>query len=158
MPRWLARNLLPPPPPTPPRGGVGVSPWDTPLYSRSAHLVKLFFQKKSQFFRRFFLTFSRLSSVNVHAPSRSTRKKSEKKCTKDVDDWRSRLYAIRMKIENEIKWSDLENIETEGRTMADVCLTSAYHKVWDRELTDDELDLVASEFQHEIYMMMLDRR
>ena len=63
-----------------------------------------------------------------------------------------------MKIENEIKWSDLENIETEGRTMADVCLTSAYHKVWDRELTDDELDLVASEFQHEIYMMMLDRR
>ena len=63
-----------------------------------------------------------------------------------------------MKIENEIKWSDLENIETEGRTMADLCLISAYHKVWDRELTDEELDYVASEFQHEIYMMMLDRR
>ena len=77
---------------------------------------------------------------------------------KDLASLGSSAHAIRMKIENEIKWSDLENIETEGRTMADVCLTSAFHKVWDRELTDDELDLVASEFQHEIYMMMLDRR
>ena len=85
-------------------------------------------------------------------------KKSKKKSTKDVDGWRSGDYAIRMKIENEIKWSDLENIETEGRTMANVFLTSAFHKVWDRELTEDELDYVASEFQHEIYMMMLDRR
>jgi len=44
-------------PPDPPRGGGGrVSPWDTPLYSRPAHLVKLFFQKYFSFVNDFSLT------------------------------------------------------------------------------------------------------
>ncbi len=91
----LGTEAATPPPPQGGRGGRGVSPWDTPLYPHPAQVVKLFFQKKSQFFRRFFLTFSRLSSANVHAPSRSMRKKMKKSVRKmlTIGGLGCKLYA-----------------------------------------------------------------
>ena len=88
-------------------------------------------------------------------------KKSKKKCTKDLDGCRSGLYAIRMKIKNEvneIKWSDLEEIVIEGGTSCDAFVQSAFHKVWDRELNDHELDHVTSEFAMNMYELAFNRK
>ena len=85
-------------------------------------------------------------------------KKSKKKSTKDVDGWRSGDYAIRMKIENEIKWSDLVNIEVCGGTSTVAYVTSAFSKVLNRELTEDECELVTNKFAVEMYEMEFNRK
>ena len=66
-----------------------------------------------------------------------------------------------MKIENEmskIKWSDLEDIVIEGGTSCDAFVQSAFHKVWNRELDDYELDYVNSEFAMNMYELAFDRK
>jgi len=66
-----------------------------------------------------------------------------------------------MKIENnmsEIKWSDLEDIVIEGGTSCDAFVQSAFHKVWNRELTDHELDHVTSEFAMNMYELAFNRK
>ena len=85
-------------------------------------------------------------------------KKSKKKSTKDVDGWRSGDYAIRMKIENEIKWSDLVDIEVCGGTSTVAYVTSAFSKVLNRELTEDECELVTNKFAVEMYEMEFNRK
>jgi len=109
-----------------------------------------FSQKKITFFCTIFLDsdedFKRKRQVD--AP-----KKSEKKCTKDVDDSPSGDYAIRMKIENEIKWSDLVDVEVDGGTSTVAYVTSAFSTVLDRELTEDECEAVTAKFAREIYEM-----
>ena len=84
--------------------------------------------------------------------------KSKKKSTKDVDGWRSGDYAIRMKIENEIKWSDLVDIEVCGGTSTVAYVTSAFSKVLNRELTEDECELVTNKFAVEMYEMEFNRK
>ena len=85
-------------------------------------------------------------------------KKSKKKSTKDVDGWRSGDYAIRMKIENEIKWSDLVDIEVCGGTSTVAYVTSAFSKVLNRELTEDECELVTNKFAVEMYELEFNRK
>ena len=43
-----------------------------------------------------------------------------------------------MKIENEIKWSDLVDVEVDGGTSTVAYVTSAFSTVLDRELTEAE--------------------
>ena len=95
MPTPLAWKLLPPPPPGG-GGGVGVSPWDTPLYPCSAHLVKLFFQKKITIFQTIFLDVfqvvkrKRPRPVQVHAKKKV--KKSVRKML-TIGSLGCKLYA-----------------------------------------------------------------
>jgi hypothetical protein len=114
-----------------------------------------FSQKKITFFCTIFLDsgedFKRKRQVD--AP-----KKSEKKCTKDVDGCRSGLYAIRMKIENEIKWSDLADIEVCGGCSTVAYVTSAFSKVLNRELNEDECEFVTNEFNVELYNLEFERK
>ena len=83
-------------------------------------------------------------------------KKSKKKSTKDVDGWRSGDYAIRMKIE--IDWKDLVDIEVCGGTSTVAYVTSAFSKVLNRELTEDECELVTNKFAVEMYEMEFNRK
>ena len=85
-------------------------------------------------------------------------KKSKKKYTKLVDDWRSGDYAIRMKIENEIKWNELVDIEVCGGTSTVAYVTSAFSTVLDRELTEDECEAVTAKYGREIYEMEFNRK
>ena len=85
-------------------------------------------------------------------------KKSKKKSTKDVDGWRSGDYAIRMKIENEIKWSDLVDIEVCGGTSTVAYVTSAFSKVLNRELNEDECEFVTNEYNVELYELEFYRK
>ena len=140
-----------PSPPSPPKGGKGLSFIIARLRSRR----QAFSQKKITFFCTIFLDsgqdFKRKRQVD--AP-----KKSEKKCTKDVDGCRSGLYAIRMKIENEIKWSDLADIEVCGGCSTVAYVTSAFSKVLNRELTEDECEFVTNEFNVELYNLEFERK
>jgi len=121
-----------------------------PIIPRTRAGCQDFSQKKITFFCTIFLDsgedFKRKRQVD--AP-----KKSEKKCTKDVDDSPSGDYAIRMKIENEIKWSDLVDVEVDGGTSTVAYVTSAFSTVLDRELTEDECEAVTAKFAREIYEM-----
>ena len=74
---------------------------------------------------------------------------------KQFDGFGFRPYAVRMKIG--IDWKDLEDIVIEGGMSCDAYVQSAYHKVWDRELNDDELDYVTSEFGTKMYELSFDR-
>ena len=97
-----------------------------------------------------------MSSVNVQASSRSNGKKSKKKCTKDVDDARIRPHTLRMKIE--IDWKDLVDVEVDGGTSTVAFVTSAFHKAWNRDLTEVECDEVTAKYGAEIYEMEFDKK
>jgi len=56
-------------------GGVGVSPWDTPLYLGPAQVVKLFRKKYFLFFERFFLTVVWIVKRKVQADAKKYLKK-----------------------------------------------------------------------------------
>jgi hypothetical protein len=58
-----------------------------------------------------------------------------------------------MKIENEIKWNELVDIEVDGGTSTVAYVTSAFSKVLNRELTEDECEAVTAKFAREIYEM-----
>ena len=61
-----------------------------------------------------------------------------------------------MKIE--IDWTDLVDIEVDGGTSCDAYVTAAFHKVWNRELDDYELDYVTSEFAMNMYELAFNRK
>ena len=56
-----------------------------------------------------------------------------------------------MKIE--INWTDLVDIEVDGGTSTVAYVTSAFSKVLNRELTEDECDAVTEKYGREIYEM-----
>jgi len=63
-----------------------------------------------------------------------------------------------MKIENEIKWSDLVDIEVDGGTSTVAYVTSAFSKALNRDLTEDECDVVTAKFGTEIYELEFNRK
>ena len=146
-------------PPSPPEGGGGggkqeVCQVKVGMTSAGEQVPCQVCAKIEKRFLRFFLTVFRF----CERKSRLTPKKSKKKSTKDVDGWRSGDYAIRMKIENEIKWSDLVDIEVCGGTSTVAYVTSAFSKVLNRELTEDECELVTNKFAVEMYEMEFNRK
>ena len=60
-----------------------------------------------------------------------------------------------MKIE--IDWTDLVDVEVCGGTSCGAYVTGAFHKVWDRELTEAECDAVTANFSREIYEQEFDK-
>ena len=84
------------------------------------------------------------------------RKKSEKKCTKDVDDARIRPHTLRMK--TGIDWNDLVDVKVDGGTSTVAFVTSAYHREWKRYLTEDECDAVTAKYGAKIYEMEFDKK
>ena len=66
-----------------------------------------------------------------------------------------------MKIENEvneIKWSDLLDIEVCGGCSTVAYVTSAFSKVLNRELNEDECEFVTNEFNVELYNLEFERK
>jgi hypothetical protein len=63
-----------------------------------------------------------------------------------------------MKIENEIKWTDLVDIEVDGGTSTVAYVTSAFSKVLNRELTEDECEAVTAKFAREMYELEFNRK
>ena len=126
-----------------------------PIVHSTCAPCQALFAKKNHIFSH---DFSRLRFDSVSESPGSRPKKSKKKSTKDVDGWRSGDYAIRMKIENEIKWSDLVDIEVCGGTSTVAYVTSAFSKVLNRELTEDECELVTNKFAVEMYEMEFNRK
>jgi hypothetical protein len=63
-----------------------------------------------------------------------------------------------MKIENEIKWTDLVDIEVDGGTSTVAYVTSAFSKVLNRELTEDECEAVTAKYGREIYELEFNRK
>ena len=63
-----------------------------------------------------------------------------------------------MKIENEIKWSDLVDIEVCGGTSTVAYVTSAFSKVLNRELNEDECEFVTNEYNVELYELEFNRK
>lgn len=61
-----------------------------------------------------------------------------------------------MKIE--IDWKDLVDVVVDGGTSCDAFVTSAFHKVWNRELTEVECDAVTAVYGVEIYEMEFDKK
>jgi hypothetical protein len=63
-----------------------------------------------------------------------------------------------MKIENEIKWNELVDIEVDGGTSTVAYVTSAFSKVLNRELTEDECEFVTNKFAREMYELEFNRK
>lgn len=82
--------------------------------------------------------------------------KSEKNRSKVLDDSRIRPHTLRMKIE--IDWKDLVDVEVDGGTSTVAFVTSAFHKVWNRDLTEVECDEVTAKYGAEIYNMEFDKK
>jgi len=61
-------------------------------------------------------------------------------------------------MENEIKWSDLVDIEVDGGTSTVAYVTSAFSKVLNRELTEDECEAVTAKFAREMYELEFNRK
>jgi hypothetical protein len=61
-------------------------------------------------------------------------------------------------MENEIKWSDLLDIEVCGGTSTVAYVTSAFSTVLDRELTEDECEAVTAKFAREMYELEFNRK
>jgi hypothetical protein len=61
-----------------------------------------------------------------------------------------------MKIE--IDWTDLVDIEVDGGTSTVAYVTSAFSKVLNRELTEDECEFVTNKFAREIYELEFNRK
>ena len=63
-----------------------------------------------------------------------------------------------MKIEHEIKWNELVDIEVDGGTSTVAYVTSAFSKVLNRELTEDECEAVTAKFAREMYELEFNRK
>ena len=63
-----------------------------------------------------------------------------------------------MKIENEIKWTDLADVEVCGGTSCDAYVTGAFHTVWNRDLTEVECEAVTAKYGREIYELAFDAK
>ena len=61
-------------------------------------------------------------------------------------------------MENEIKWTDLVDIEVDGGTSTVAYVTSAFSKVLNRELTEDECEFVTNKFSREMYNLEFERK
>jgi hypothetical protein len=61
-------------------------------------------------------------------------------------------------MENEIKWSDLLDIEVCGGTSTVAYVTSAFSKVLNRELNEDECEFVTNKFSREMYNLEFERK
>jgi hypothetical protein len=61
-------------------------------------------------------------------------------------------------MENEIKWSDLVDIEVDGGTSTVAYVTSAFSKVLNRELNEDECEFVTNKFSREMYNLEFERK
>ncbi len=61
-------------------------------------------------------------------------------------------------MENEIKWSDLVDIEVDGGTSTVAYVTSAFSKVLNRELNEDECEFVTNKFAREMYNLEFERK
>ena len=61
-------------------------------------------------------------------------------------------------MENEIKWSDLADIEVCGGTSTVAYVTSAFSKVLNRELNEDECEVVTNKFSREMYNLEFERK
>ena len=61
-----------------------------------------------------------------------------------------------MKIE--IDWTDLVDIEVDGGTSTVAYVTSAFSKVLNRELTEDECEFVTNKFAREMYNLEFERK
>ena len=61
-------------------------------------------------------------------------------------------------MENEIKWSDLVDIEVDGGTSTVAYVTSAFSKVLNRELNEDECEFVTNKFSREMYELEFNRK
>jgi hypothetical protein len=61
-------------------------------------------------------------------------------------------------MENEIKWSDLVDIEVDGGTSTVAYVTSAFSKVLNRELTENECEFVTNKFSREMYELEFNRK
>ena len=61
-------------------------------------------------------------------------------------------------MENEIKWTDLVDIEVDGGTSTVAYVTSAFSKVLNRELTEDECEFVTNNFSREMYNLEFERK
>jgi hypothetical protein len=61
-----------------------------------------------------------------------------------------------MKIE--IDWTDLVDIEVDGGTATVAYVTSAFSKVLNRELTEDECEFVTNKFAREMYELEFNRK
>jgi hypothetical protein len=61
-------------------------------------------------------------------------------------------------MENEIKWSDLVDIEVDGGTSTVAYVTSAFSKVLNRELTENECEFVTNKFAREMYNLEFERK
>ena len=61
-------------------------------------------------------------------------------------------------MENEIKWSDLLDIEVCGGTSTVAYVTSAFSTVLDRELNEDECEFVTNKFSREMYNLEFERK
>jgi hypothetical protein len=56
-----------------------------------------------------------------------------------------------------IKFSDLEEVIITNSGTANAYVDSAFHKGWDRDLTEAECDLVTKFYQQELYELALSR-
>ena len=61
-------------------------------------------------------------------------------------------------MENEIKWTDLVDIEVDGGTSTVAYVTSAFSKVLNRELTENECEFVTNKFAREMYNLEFERK
>jgi hypothetical protein len=61
-------------------------------------------------------------------------------------------------MENEIKWTDLVDIEVCGGTSTVAYVTSAFSKVLNRELNEDECEVVTNKFSREMYNLEFERK
>jgi len=61
-------------------------------------------------------------------------------------------------MENEIKWLDLVDIEVCGGTSTVAYVTSAFSKVLNRELNEDECEFVTNKFSREMYNLEFERK
>ena len=61
-------------------------------------------------------------------------------------------------MENEIKWSDLVDIEVDGGTSTVAYVTIAFSKVLNRELNEDECEFVTNKFAREMYNLEFERK
>jgi len=61
-------------------------------------------------------------------------------------------------MENEIKWTDLVDIEVDGGTSTVAYVTSAFSKVLNRELTENECEFVTNKFSREMYNLEFERK
>ena len=61
-------------------------------------------------------------------------------------------------MENKIKWSDLVDIEVCGGTSTVAYVTSAFSKVLNRELNEDECEFVTNEYNVELYELEFNRK